>query len=252
MATWKQIAALDKDAPHLSALEDSPYKVIAKAWLVPTSMSRLPINKEKFDKLQRGEIPKPQSIREWEDLADIFPRFSTFSLFMMLHRRKQGPEWANQAEAFELAYEIFTKTATNPRWAENSFKSGFIKAAGKTGFNYKGEDDLIKGMTDCMEVGTLGNTLFSNSYLLIGGGCMNDSHREGAISSLIPGSMLLGLDYEAMGFPAMVPRTTPVVVGQILDQLKYYSNPEIDLSPFMKDFKKEIEVRASRNVIIDI
>lgn len=239
MATFADIASHPVATLYGAKFEkmNTPYADMAmKIWTTSgtTNKAKTPNNVEMFNKLQQGLIKKPQFNTEWEELSQIFPNYSMFALFMMLHRRKPGPEWATLNDGFELLYHLTTtgNYRTKLRWNEVSSNSGLVSAGTKTGNPYTGKDPIIQAMTKFMQVGYLGNTLFSQSKTLLGG--LNAKRSAGDIFNLIPGYMQQPLNWEAMGFPAFGNRTTPELIDQVREVLLRYSNPEVDLTEFLE------------------
>lgn len=244
MATFADIASSPVATLYSAKFKkmDTPYAEMAtKIWTTSgtTNKAKTPNNVEMFTDLQNGRIKKPQFNTEWEALAPIFPNYSMFALFMMLHRRKPGPEWATLNDGFELLYHLTTEGnyRTRLRWNEVSSNSGLVSAGTKTGNPYTGKDPIIKKMSEYMQVGFLGNTLFSQSKVLLGG--LNSKRSAGDIFNLIPGIMQQPLDWKAMGFPPFGSRSTPELIDQVRQVLLKYSDPEVDLKEFLEPIPSE-------------
>lgn len=238
MANFIEVASMrSASLPNLDN-DDSIYaKMVKNIWVqnATTNKAKKPNNVELFNKLQSGLIPKPQTAMEWQELAPIFPNFGMFALFMLMHRRIQSEKWGSFHNGFELLSHLADSSnyKLNPRWATASSVSGIIACANKSGPKYTGSDTWIKQFTDLMEVGCLGNTLFSSTKLLLGGA--NTPPLEGQIINLVPGFMTQRLDYLAMGFPPFETSTTPDTLMVVRERLAFYSNPSVDFTPFFID-----------------
>lgn len=247
MATFAEISSMQcANLPDLSEDNSIYAKMTRNIWIqnAATNKAKKPNNVELFEKLQKGLIPKPKTSAEWQELAPIFPTYSMFALFMLMHRRIASDAWSSFQHGFELLSHLASPAnyKLNPRWAEKSSQGGIIPCANKNGSKYIGQDRWISQFTDLMEVGTLANTLFSASKLLIGGA--NTSPQVGQIINLVPGYMTQRLDYIAMGFPPFGMKTTPETLAIVRERLAFYANAEdVDFTEFFID-EPEVETTS--------
>ena len=154
---------------------------------------------------------------------------------MLLHRRTEGREWATFEDSFKLLHHLLTpgNYRTGLRWTDVSSRPGIIGSGTKVGVPYLGTDQLLKVFAQFMQVGKVGNTLFSASKLLLGGG--KSSNEPSRIHNLIPGHMLQWLDYREIGIPEMETKTTDEVKRAFYEACTKVVEGEINPLLYLKD-----------------
>lgn len=225
--------------------EPSTYRDMLSVWLDvmkrKTNSSREPHDIDMFNALNKGEIKKPSSASEWEEISKVFSNFSQFALFMMLHRHPSlGDNWATPLDSFKLIGTLLD--SFNPRLARSSITMGLLAAPSKLGRDcYKGNDPFYSMFLKGCANGTLANTIFTRSQLLIFS-AYSEKDSETCIMNLIPGLMTKYITAEDLGFPELDSVTTKGAITQFKTALNT-SNEKI-IAALREDFVEEPKPEA--------